>query len=522
MAAIILGSQFDTQVASVPLKDYNDPIVLGTNKVLVSNTDSASGYLIDKLTAGSNVTITKTNIGSNEALVIASSGGGGGSSIWGTITGVISNQTDLNTALNSKISSTQKGSVNGVATLDSAGTIPLSQIPSSIIGGLNIQGVWNASTNTPTLVSSVGTKGNVYIVNVAGTTNLNGITVWNIGDSAFFDGSRWQKITGQSVILSVFGRVGTVVATSGDYNADQITETATRVFVSPSQYTVLSNTSGTNTGDQYIFKSVKVSGQSDVVASTTTDSLTLVAGTNVTITTNNAAKSVTISSSGGTGTVQSVNNINPVNGNITLTQDNIGDGTTYKQVSATEKSTWNGKQEALVSGTNIKTINGSSILGSGNLDVGSSLTKAAYTDVNTGTDDAKYLTSLSVQNSKYGTETLVLRLSDTTSSVYVDATNPVNSFTFNSSYTLSSIILDARIAPTGSILRYDVKKNGTSIFTTKISIDAGEYSSTTASTPYVLTGTISFVAGDTITVFCNLIGSTLTGSDIKMTFLLTK
>lgn len=38
-------------------------------------------------------------------------------------------------------------------------------------------------------------------------------------------------------------------------------------------------------------------------------------------------------------------------------------------VTTTDKSTWSGKQDALVSGTNIKTINNQTILGSGNIDV---------------------------------------------------------------------------------------------------------------------------------------------------------
>lgn len=36
----------------------------------------------------------------------------------------------------------------------------------------------------------------------------------------------------------------------------------------------------------------------------------------------------------------------------------------------TKETTWDGKQDALVSGTNIKTINGSTILGSGDISVG--------------------------------------------------------------------------------------------------------------------------------------------------------
>ena len=43
--------------------------------------------------------------------------------------------------------------------------------------------------------------------------------------------------------------------------------------------------SGTNTGDQLVFKTISVSGQSDVVADTTTDTLTLVAAGGMTITT---------------------------------------------------------------------------------------------------------------------------------------------------------------------------------------------------------------------------------------------
>ena len=38
-------------------------------------------------------------------------------------------------------------------------------------------------------------------------------------------------------------------------------------------------------------------------------------------------------------------------------------------VTSSDKTTWSGKQDALVSGTNIKTINGASILGSGNIEI---------------------------------------------------------------------------------------------------------------------------------------------------------
>jgi len=106
------------------------------------------------------------------------------------------------------------GDPNGVATLDSNGQVPLSQIPA--LGDLNYQGTWNASTNTPTLTSSVGTKGYYYVVSVAGTTNLNGITDWQIADWAVFNGSVWQKIDNTDAVTSVNGYTGTVVLTNTD------------------------------------------------------------------------------------------------------------------------------------------------------------------------------------------------------------------------------------------------------------------------------------------------------------------
>lgn len=59
---------------------------------------------------------------------------------------------------------------------------------------LTYKGTWNASTNTPTLASGVGDPGDYYIVSVAGTTNLDGITDWQPGDWAIFNGTEWQKI----------------------------------------------------------------------------------------------------------------------------------------------------------------------------------------------------------------------------------------------------------------------------------------------------------------------------------------
>ena len=114
------------------------------------------------------------------------------------------------------VATATKGVANGVASLDGSGTVPVSQLPAAVLGALSYQGTWNASTNTPTLTSSVGTKGYYYVVNVAGSTNLNGITDWVVGDWAVFNGSVWQKVDNTDAVTSVNGYTGTVVLGYGD------------------------------------------------------------------------------------------------------------------------------------------------------------------------------------------------------------------------------------------------------------------------------------------------------------------
>jgi len=106
------------------------------------------------------------------------------------------------------------GAANGVATLDAGGKVPVSELPAAVLGALSYQGTWDANTNSPTLTSSVGTKGYYYVVSVAGNTNLNGITDWLVGDWAVFNGSVWQKVDNTETVTSVNGQTGAVVLTT--------------------------------------------------------------------------------------------------------------------------------------------------------------------------------------------------------------------------------------------------------------------------------------------------------------------
>ena len=88
----------------------------------------------------------------------------------------------------------------GTANLDA---VNYQQLTDAVAGALVYQGTWNASTNTPTLTSGVGTPGYYYIVSTAGSTNLDGITDWNVGDWAIFSDQAtdaWQKIDHTNVL----------------------------------------------------------------------------------------------------------------------------------------------------------------------------------------------------------------------------------------------------------------------------------------------------------------------------------
>lgn len=77
--------------------------------------------------------------------------------------------TATQTALNGKINSTEKGAANGVATLDSNGKVPTSQLPSSSAGVTS----FNGRTGAVTPQNGDYTKSNVGLGNVDNTADLD-------------------------------------------------------------------------------------------------------------------------------------------------------------------------------------------------------------------------------------------------------------------------------------------------------------------------------------------------------------
>lgn len=186
--------------------------------------------------------VTVTETGTTVATVAQQGpeGASGGIVGWGLIGGDIQTQSDLQASLAQKYNASnpanyindagadaritlQKATANGLATLGGDSKIPMAQMPAAMLGASIYQGTWNASTNTPTLVTSTGSKGFYYVVSVAGATNLNGITDWKIGDWAIYNGTAWEKVDNTDAVLSVNGQTGAVTVTNITGNAATVT-----------------------------------------------------------------------------------------------------------------------------------------------------------------------------------------------------------------------------------------------------------------------------------------------------------
>ncbi len=160
------------------------------------------------------------------------------------------------------------------------------------------------------------------------TQNSNNVTITGgsitgIADLAVADGG-----TGASTLTGYIKGNGTAAFTAS--NTIPNTDITGLGTLSTQNGTFSGTSSGTNTGDQNIFQTIAVSGQSNVVADSTADTLTLVAGTNIALTTNATADSITIATSGlGTISTQNANNVSITGGSITgITDLAVVDGGT--------------------------------------------------------------------------------------------------------------------------------------------------------------------------------------------------
>ena len=233
-------------------------------------------------------------------------------------------------------------------------------------------------------------------------------------------------ITGATKTKITYDSKGLVTAGADATTAD-IAASTNKNYVTDAQQTVITNTSGTNTGDQTL-ANTSDSTSHTATLSATGGSIKLVEGSNITLTTTGTTADgiITIASTGGggSGTVTSVaaltltttgtdltssvatGTTTPVitlnvpdasataRGVISTTSQTIAGDKTFtgttsgitksmvglnnvdntsdanKPVSTATQTALNLKQDTLVSGTNIKTINSTTLLGSGDITTG--------------------------------------------------------------------------------------------------------------------------------------------------------
>lgn len=103
-----------------------------------------------------------------------------------------------------------KGVSNGYAGLGSDGKVPTSQLPDSVVGGMEYKGVWDASSE---VYPSNPEAGFYYIISVQGTISTN---LYHVGDWIVYNGTGWDKIDNTDSVTSVNTKTGAVVLNGAD------------------------------------------------------------------------------------------------------------------------------------------------------------------------------------------------------------------------------------------------------------------------------------------------------------------
>jgi len=164
--------------------------------------------------------VTPLGSASNQALVVDASGDVSGAAVTqvelehlGGVTG------DIQTQLDSKIPSSEKGSASGVATLDGAGKIPSSQLPAIAITEVFV--VADIAARDALTVGSG--DGEVQEGDVVKVTDASADPSITSGAAAYiYDGSAYQLLKAGDEVLSVNGETGIVTL-----DADDISDAAT-------------------------------------------------------------------------------------------------------------------------------------------------------------------------------------------------------------------------------------------------------------------------------------------------------
>jgi len=182
----------------------NDTDIATNASNIATNTSNISTNTSNIATNTSNISTNTSDISGLDTRLTTAEGN------------ISSNDSDISTLQSGKQDISEKGQADGYAPLDGSGKIATSYLPSSIVGQVEYQGTWDASTNTPTLPAANTVKGHYYVVSTAGTY----LTVsYEIGDWIISNGTDWEKVDNTDSVSSVFGRTGAITAVEADYSS---------------------------------------------------------------------------------------------------------------------------------------------------------------------------------------------------------------------------------------------------------------------------------------------------------------
>ena len=223
----------------------------------------------------------------------------------------------------------------------------------SVAGYSTFNGNYSNLTNKPSIPSTLlnlsindGTSGQVLTTNGSGTFSFT------------------DKTPNQNLFSTI--------AVNGQSNVVADADTDTLTFVAGNNITITTDsnsdsiTIASSAATQNVFDKIAVSGQSNIVADNTTDTLTLIAGANMTISTDVNNDSVTFASSGTTQNlfdkiaVSGQSNVEAdsatdtltlvAGANMTITTDAAGDSVTFASAPAFARTTAAGTTSSIANG----------------------------------------------------------------------------------------------------------------------------------------------------------------------------
>ena len=198
------------------------------------------------------------------------------------------------------------GAVGGIASLDASGLVPLTQLP-NLPAGRKVAVADEAARLALPVYDDL---------TIAYQTDDGSTWALDAGDDPSI-GSNWSQIgSATSIGVDSFNsRTGNVVPVAGDYDADLITETLNREFVSPTEKSVWNSKIDQTDGDSRYQQLATF--QNDV---TSVIGASVLAGTGISVSYDNVGGTVTINNTAG----ESVTSVNSQTGDVVLTAADVG------------------------------------------------------------------------------------------------------------------------------------------------------------------------------------------------------